>query len=360
VRGGRLLAGLLSVAAGPGLAQGPPAPEAGAPQTRPAVLSYPGEAHLRDVRQLTFGGENAEGYLSPDERTLVFQATRPGWDCDQIFTLPLAGGEPRLVSTGRGRTTCGYWFYPDGQRLLFSSTHLGGDACPPPPDRSQGYVWAVYPDYDIFTARPDGSDLKRLTAEAGYDAEATFAFDGSRIVFTSMRDGDLEIYTMRPDGSDLRRLTREPGYDGGAFFSHDGSRIVYRAHHPQGEEALRAYRELLSRNLVRPVAMEIFVMEAGGENRRQVTRNGAANFAPFFHPDGERIVFASNLADPGGRNFDLFLIRLDGTGLEQVTFGPSFDGFPMFTRDGRRLVFASNRFARERGETNLFVADWID
>ena len=347
---GRVLVGVLLAAVAI-----PAAPQS---QTAPS-LRFDGERHLRNIRQLTFGGENAEGYFSPDERSLVFQATREDLGCDQIFTLGLEGGGMRMVSTGRGRTTCGYWIYPGGERLIYSSTHLGGSGCPPPPDRSQGYVWALYPDYDIFSARPDGSDLRRLTRTPGYDAEATVAVDGSQVVFTSVRDGDLEIYTMKPDGSDVRRLTRTPGYDGGPFFSLDAKKIVYRAHHPEGDD-LQAYRALLARNLVRPSRMEIFVMNADGSDQDQVTDNGAANFAPFFHPDGKRILFATNVADEGGRNFDLFLVNVDGSGLEQVTFGPSFDGFPMFSRDGKKLVFASNRNNTSRGETNLFLADWVD
>lgn len=346
------------------LGAGDPVPPHPTPQTQPltapsAVVAAESEPHLRNLRQLTFGGENAEGYLSPRGDEIIFQATRPGMSCDQIFILPLAGGTARQVSTGRGRTTCSYFFYPDASRILYSSTHEADAGCPPRPDMSQGYVWAIYPSFDIFSARPDGSDLRRLTDTPGYDAEATFAFDGSRIVFTSVRDGDLDLYSMRVDGSDVRRLTNTPGYDGGAFYSHDGTKIVFRASRP-APEALPRYRELLAKGLVEPRSLEIMVMDADGTNQRQITANGAANFAPFFHPDGKRILFASNLGDARGRNFDLFLINVDGTGLTRVTTNPSFDGFPMFSSDGRRLVFASNRIGSVEGETNLFLADWVD
>jgi Tol biopolymer transport system component len=363
IRAGAVL--LLSAAAIGALvalrAEGPPsAPPPAAPQTAPSgqAVAAP-EPHLRNLRQLTFGGENAEGYLSPRGDQLIFQATPPGASCDQIFVMPLAGGTPRQVSTGRGRTTCSYFFYPDAGRILYSSTHGADPACPPRPDMSQGYVWAIYASFEIYSALPDGTDLRRLTDSPGYDAEATFAFDGSRIVFTSVRDGDLDLYSMRPDGGDVRRLTNTPGYDGGAFYSHDGSKIVYRASRPS-PEALPRYRELLARGLVEPRSLEIFVMDADGSNSRQVTANGAANFAPFFHPDGKRIVFASNMGDPRGRNFDLYMVNVDGSGLERVTANPTFDGFPMFSSDGRRLVFASNRLSRVEGETNLFVADWVE
>jgi TolB protein len=328
-------------------------------QPRPASLARPDERHLRNVRQLTFGGENAEAYFSADGKRLIFQSTRDGNAADQIYIMKIDGSGVRRVSTGKGRCTCSY-FFPDGRRILYSSTHLAGDAPPPPPDRSHGYVWAVYPSYDIFTARPDGSDLQRLTDNPGYDAEATISPRGDRIVFTSLRDGDLDLYTMDRSGKDVRRLTRALGYDGGAFFSPDGRQIVFRAYRPRTEEQVREYRDLLARHLIRPTTLELFVMNADGTNERQVTHNGAANFCPFFTPDGKRIIFASNLDDPQGRNFDLYLIRTDGTGLERITTDPTFDGFPMFSPDGKKLVWAANRNGRERGETNIFIADWVD
>lgn len=308
---------------------------------------------------LTNGGENAEAYFSADASRLIFQATRPGISsCDQIFTMDADGTDVRMVSSGKGSTTCAY-FFPSGDRILYSSTHEHSPECPPRPDYSQGYVWALHP-YDIYTARVDGSDLRKIGSSAAYDAEATISPDGSRIVFTSARDGDLDIYTMNPDGSDIRRLTSELGYDGGAFFSPDGTKIIYRAHHPKTPEAIADYRRLLAQNLIRPSQLDIFVMDVDGSHRRQVTNNGAANFAPYMHPDGERIIFSSNLDDPSGRNFELYLINVDGSGLERITNSPDFDGFPMFTPDGRRLVFASNRHQANPGETNVFIADWRD
>jgi Tol biopolymer transport system component len=330
----------------------------GSPPTGAPGLELPGERHLRNVRQLTFGGENAEAYFAFDGKELVFQSTRDGRACDQEYVMRPDGSGVRLVSTGKGATTCGY-FFPDGSRLLFSSTHELSEGCPPRPDRSQGYVWALH-DYQIYTARPDGSDLKPLAhAPGSYNAEATVSRDGW-IVFTSTRDGDLELYRMRLDGSGLTRLTRTPGYDGGAFFSADGRRIVYRASRPEAPQELADYRSLLARKLVRPTRLEIRIMDADGSNDRQVTRLGAASFAPFFHPDGRRVVFASNQGDPSGRNFDLFLVNDDGSGLERITAYPGFDGFPMFSPDGRRLVFASNRNGSRPGETNVFIADWVE
>jgi Tol biopolymer transport system component len=324
----------------------------------PPGLELPGERHLRNVRQLTFGGENAEAYWSFDGRELIFQATRDGRECDQEYVMRPDGSGARMVSTGRGRVTCGY-FFPDGSRLLYSSTHELGPACPPKPDHSLGYVWGLH-DYQLYTARPDGSDLRPLSPAPGsYNAEATISRDGW-VVFTSTRDGDLELYKMRLDGSGLVRLTTAPGYDGGAFFSADGKRVVFRASRPGTPEELADYRALLARKLVRPGRLEVFVMDADGSGQRQVTRLGVASFAPFFHPDGSRIVFASNFGDRRGRNFDLFLVNEDGTGLERVTTYEGFDGFPMFSPDGRRLVFASNRNGKVPGETNVFVADWVD
>jgi Tol biopolymer transport system component len=318
----------------------------------------PGERFFSRLLQLTFDGQNAEAYFSSDGRRLIFQRQSRDAGCDQQYIINLDGTGLRLVSGGRGRTTCGY-FYDRDRRILYSSTVHLGDQCPPPPDYSRGYVWPVY-DFDIYTARADGSDLRRLTDSPGYDAEATVSPDGRRIVFTSTRDGDLDIYVMNIDGSGVRRLTSTPGYDGGAFFSPDGSKIVYRAYHPQTPEELEDYRTLLKDGLVRPNRMEIWVMDADGSNQRQVTSLGGANFAPFFHPDGKRIIFASNHQDPRSRNFDLYLINLDGSGLVQVTTSGEFDGFPMFSPDGRKLVFASNRFAERPGETNVFIADWVE
>lgn len=317
------------------------------------------EVHLRNIRQLTFSGENAEAYFSADGTRLIFQSRAQGEGCDQIYTLDLATGETRLVSTGEGRTTCSY-YYPEGNRILYASTHHWDPACPPAPDMSQGYVWALYPTYDIFVANADGTDPTQLTHSWGYDAEATFSPVGDLVVFTSMRHGDLEIYTMRGDGSDVRRLTHRLGYDGGPFFSPDGKKIVYRSGYPESEEEVADYRKLLAQGLIRPSALEIFVMDADGSNQVQVTDNGAANFGPYFHPSGEKILFSSNLHDPGGREFDLFMVNVDGSGLEQVTFTGGFDGFPMFSPDGKYLVFGSNRNESHPGNTNVFIAEWVE
>lgn len=322
-------------------------------------LLLPAEKHLRNLKQLTFGGENAEAYFSSDGKQLIFQSTRDGRGCDQIYTMNVDGSGLKMISNGEGRTTCSY-FFPGGKRILYSSTHLGDKECPPKPDFARGYVWAVYPSFDVFTANPDGSDLKQLTTTPGYDAETTITLDGKKLVFTSMRDGDLDIYTMDADGKNVRRLTNELGYDGGPFWSYDGKQIVYRAHHPKTDEAKADYTSLLKQNLIRPTVLEIWVMNADGSNKRQVTNNGKANFGPYFFPDDKRIIFASNIDDPRGRNFDLYKINVDGTGLERITFNDTFDGFPMFSPDGTKLVFASNRNAKAQGETNVFIADWVE
>ncbi len=326
------------------------------PQT--TDLALPQEKHLRNLRQLTFGGENAEAYFSSDGRKLIFQSTRDGRECDQIYTMNIDGSDVRLVSTGDGRTTCSY-FFPKDKRILYSSTHLGGKQCPPRPDFSQGYVWAVYDSYDIFTAKPDGSDVKQLTKTPGYDAETTISRDG-KLVFTAKRDGDLDIYTMDANGKNVKRLTNEVGYDGGPFWSYDGKQIVYRAYHPQTATEKADYLALLKQNLIRPTVLDIWVMNADGSNKRQVTHLDKASFAPYFFPDGKRIIFSSNVADPKGRDFDLYAIKSDGTGMERITYNDTFDGFPMFSPDGKKLVFASNRNAKTRGDTNIFIADWVE
>lgn len=336
-------------------------------QEKPAASSllYPGEKHLRNVRQLTFGGQNAEAYFSIDDRYLIFQHQGSDVPCDQIYTIPVdtADGKPakpKLASTGKGRTTCSY-FFPAGDRILFSSTHAASTECPPKPDYTRGYVWPIYNTYQIYTAKPDGTDLRQLTNAPGYNAESTITRDGKKIVFTSTRNGDIDIYTMNADGTHVRQLTHELGYDGGPFWSYDGKKIVYRAEHPKTPQEIADYKDLLSRGLIRPGNLEIWVMDADGNHKRQVTHNGAANFAPFFFPDGKRIIFASNMADPkNGRDFDLYMINEDGTGLERISYYPDFDAFPMFSSDGKKLVWASNRNGKEPHETNIFIADWVE
>jgi TolB protein len=267
-----------------------------------------------------------------------------------------------MVSTAKGRTTCGY-IYPNGKRILYSSTHLADAQCPPRPDYSKGYVWAVYPSYDIFVANSDGSDPKQLTATPGYDAEATISVDGKKIVFTSLRNGDLDVYTMDADGRHVRQLTHELGYDGGPFFSADGKWIVYRAYHPTNEKEIAEYKDLLKQTLIRPTSLELWIMKADGSGKRQITKLGAASFAPSFFPDGKRIIFSSNYSPSGSTtggmgNFELYAINLDGTDLERITYSDGFDGFPMFSPDGKKLVWASNRNAKAPHETNIFIADW--
>lgn len=327
------------------------------PAARGPDLALPGEDHLENVRQLTFGGQNAEAYFAFDDSALIFQSTRGDLECDQIFVLDLETGEQRRL-TSEGRQTCGY-FLPGNERVLFASTRSAGPGCPPEPDRSMGYVWPLYESYEIYVADADGSDPVNVTNSPGYDAEATVSRDG-RVVFTSIRSGDLELWTMDADGSELRQLTDEAGYDGGAFFSRDGRRIVWRASRFEDDEERTAYFDLLDRGLVQPSRLDVYVMDADGGNVRRLTDNGKANFAPFFTPDGDAVLFASNMADPKGRIFDIWRIGVDGTGLERITHNPSFDGFPMFSWDGRRLVFASNRNNTEPYETNVFIADWVD
>jgi TolB protein len=327
-------------------------------------MHTPEEKHLRNVHQLTFGGTNAEAYFSYDGKKLIFQTTREKLGCDQIYMMNTDGSDQHMVSTGQGRTTCSY-FFKDGKRILYASTHKGGKDCPPRPDYSKGYVWAIYPTYQIFTANPDGSDVKQLTNAAGYNAEATVSPDGKKIVFTSTRDGDLDLYSMDIDGKNVKRLTTELGYDGGAFFSPDGKWIVFRAYHPKTEQEIKEYKELLAQNLIRPSTLEIWIMRADGSGKRQITSNGAANFAPFFYPNGKRIIFSSNYeldkkTTVSQGNFELWAVDLDGKNLERITFSPGFDGFPIFSPDGKKLVFASNRNAKAERETNIFIADWVE
>jgi Tol biopolymer transport system component len=322
-------------------------------------LIGPQEKHFKNMHQLTFGGENAEAYFSGDDQELIFQSTRDGRKCDQIYTMNIKGEYLKMISNGLGRTTCSF-FNPATNHIIYSSTFLADSLCPPPASMAHGYVWAVYPGYDIFAAGPDGSNLNRLTTEYGYDAEGVFSPDGSQIAFTSYRDGDLEIYIMDADGSNVRRVTNHPGYDGGAFFSPDGKMLVFRAQILKTDGELNEYKELLTQNLVKPSSLELFVINVDGTQRRQITNNGAANFAPYFHPSGKKIIFSSNIGDPQGREFEIYMIDIDGKNLEQVTYSPGFDGFPMFSYDGKILVFASNRNDQKPHETNIFIADWVE
>jgi Tol biopolymer transport system component len=329
-------------------------PEAG--KAAPALLK-PEEKHLADLRQLTFGGENAEAYWAPDGKRVIYQKTGDG-GCDQQFVLDLTTGESTLVSSGAGRTTCGYYSWPDGEKWIYATTEGGGKACPPEPDRSQGYVWPLYDTFDLVWHTPGGKPEPFL-ANPGYDAEATICFETGRIVFTSTRSGDLELWSVNPDGSDLTQLTDTPGYDGGAFYTPDCSRIVWRASRPEGD-ALTDYKRLLDAQLVRPSQLEIYSMKPDGTDVRQHTNNESANFGPYAYPDGSRILFSSNLGG-NAREFDLWSVPMEGTAdPERITHTDGFDGFPMFSPDGKWLIFASNRAtAPGAHDTNLFVARWV-
>jgi Tol biopolymer transport system component len=327
-------------------------PGAGVP-----IDPLPGEDHFERLQQLTFGGQNAEAYFSHDGKQLIFQSTRDALQCDAIFRMNADGSDVRQVSSGQGVTTCAF-IAPNNRSIIYASTHLHHKQCPPKPDYSKGYVWPLHAEYDIFKAGPEGENPQRLTDEPGYDAEAVFSPKGDRIVFTSMRSGDLELYLMKPDGSGVAQLTDQPGYDGGAFFSLDGEWIVWRASRPQGE-ALQDYQALLKQGLIRPGQLELYIMNLDERKPIQLTDNGAANFGPYWHPDGKHIIFSSNMHDPRGRNFDLYLINIDTRKIERITRYEGFDGFPMFSHDGSRLVFASNRLGKVEGETNVFIADFV-
>lgn len=324
-----------------------------------AAAQRPEGKHLANLKKLTDGGQNAEAYWSPDGRRLIFQSTRPPYACDQIFIMNADGTDQRLVSTGKGRTTCGY-FLPDNRHIVYASTHEDSPSCPPAPDRSKGYVWGVFPGYDIYLATDEGKIVRKLTDTPGYDAEATVNFRTNTIVYTSLASGDLELWTMKTDGSRKKQITRREGYDGGAVFSRDGKKIVWRATAPDNSQAMQRYRELLKENLTEPMRMELFIADADGRNVRQLTRTGCAAFAPTFTPDGKRIVFSSNLHDCDGRKFELYMIHTDGTGLERLTFFDGFVSFPEFSPDGKKLVFSSDWQAKSRYEFNIWVADWID
>lgn len=315
--------------------------------------------HLNNIRQLTHGGQNAEAYWSPDGKRLIFQSTRPPYGCDQMFIMNADGSDQHLVSTGKGRTTCGY-FLGDNKHIVYASTHLAAEACPTDPDRSKGYVWGVFPGYDIFLADDSGKIEKRLTDTPGYDAEATVNWKTGDIVYTSLASGDLDLWKMRPDGSGKKQLTRKLGYDGGSVLSRDGKTLVWRANYPKTPEETTRYKSLLADNLTAPMKMEIMVGDADGGNARAITNFGCASFAPTFTPDGKRILFSSNKQECDSRKFELYMMNLDGSELQQVTSFGGFTSFPEFSPDGRTLVFCSDRDAKDRYEFNIFTAAWRD
>jgi Tol biopolymer transport system component len=347
----------------------PETPEAGAEAETSLMagsdtLIYPEEKYFKSIRQVTFGGDNAEAYWSFDDSMLIFQSNNKNWgmECDQIFLMNAReqwkDTIPPMVSTGMGRTTCSY-FLPDNTHFVYGSTHLVDQACPEVPLRSNGkYVWPVYDSFDIFVSDLEGNIVDQLTDTPGYDAEATVSPKGDKIVFTSMRSGDLELYTMNLDGSDVRQITDELGYDGGAFFSPDGTKIVFRASRPKTEAEITEYKELLAKGLVQPTEMELFICDADGSNLKQITFLGNANWSPFFHPSGEKILFSSNFEAEKGFPFNLYFIDTDGRNLERVTHGETFDAFPVFSNDGKYLAFSSNRNNGGTRDTNLFIAEW--
>lgn len=332
-------------------------------------IHFAGEKHFKNIRQLTFGGDNAEAYFSFDGRYLVFQKTNPkeGIACDQIFmgklpTHPDEGFEPKLVSTGKGRTTCPF-FTKDGKHIIYASTHLGGNECPPVPDRTKygnKYIWPLYSSFDIFMADLNGKIVKQLTNSKGYDAEATVSPDGKKMVYTSTKDGDLELYIMDLKSGKEKRITNTVGYDGGAWFSPDGKKLIWRASRPKTEQEIKEYQDLLAENLVAPTNMEVWISDADGSNARQVTSLGQANWAPVYMPDSKRILFASNHEYKRGFPFNMYTINEDGTGLTKVSRDAGFDAFPMFSFDGRKVVFCSNRNNGGTRDTNIFIADWAE
>ncbi|HET9129538.1 MAG TPA: hypothetical protein VFO86_01245 [Terriglobia bacterium] len=324
-----------------------------------AIEANPDEKHLVNVRQLTFGGQNAEAYWSSDGKEITYQTRQPEFPDEQIFVMNADGSGKHLMSTGKGRCTCSY-FTPDGKWVYFSSTHEKNEGPQKPVDMSKGYVWMVNPDFALYRrpANDPTGKLKKVLQLGGYVAETTIAPNGKFMTLTANVNGDLEIFRANLDGSNLVQLTKEEGYDGGPFVSWDSKKIVYRRDLLENDQAREDFHTLLKQNLVRPTKLEIWIMDADGSHKRQVTNLGCASFAPFLHPDGKRIIFSTNYGDPKGREFDLWMINVDGTGLERITKSPEFDGFPMFTRNGKKLIWASNRHGTVQGETNLFTADW--
>lgn len=329
---------------------------------------YAGEKHFKNIQQLTFGGDNAEAYFSFDGKYIIFQKTNPkeGIECDQMFIgkVPKKGEKftYKLVSTGKGRTTCGA-FLKDNKHVVYASTHLESDACPPVPDRKKygnKYIWPIYSSFDIFKADLNGKIVKQLTKEPGYDAEATISPDGKTMIFTSTRDGDLDLYLMDLKTEKVKRITTALGYDGGAWFSPDGKKIIWRASRPQTEAEIKEYKELLAQNLVAPTNMEVWIANADGSNPKKVTSFGQANWAPAYMPDSKRIIFASNHEYKRGFPFNMYTINEDGSNLTKISRDKGFDAFPMFSPNGKKIIFCSNRNNGGTRDTNIFIADWVE
>ena len=332
------------------------------------TLIYPDESHFKNIRQLTFGGDNAEAYFSYDGKWLIFQHKddKENIPCDQMYIgkIPTTADEkfePKMISSGKGRTTCGF-FTKDGKHVIYASTYLGGDSCPPVPDRQKmkRYIWPIYDSYDIFMADLDGKIVKQLTSTKGYDAEATLSPDGSKMIFTSMRDGDLDLYIMDLKTFKVKRITNTLGYDGGAWFSPDGKKIVWRASRPKTPEEIEDYKNLLKQNLVAPTSMEVFVANADGSDAKQITNYGQANWAPNFLPDSKRVIFCSNHEYKRGFPFNMYITDINGNGLEKISRDNGFDAFPMFSPDGKKVVFSSNRNNNGTRDINIFIADWVE
>ncbi|PLX06510.1 MAG: hypothetical protein C0598_13605 [Marinilabiliales bacterium] len=332
------------------------------------TVHYKQEKHLANIKQLTAGGDNAEAYFSFNDKMITFQAKNPDWNapCDQIYTFSFADGDmlekrPQIISEGLGRTTCSF-FMPGDTSILYASTRSGGDACPPDPERRDDgkYVWPIYPDFDIYVANLKGEVIDTIVSGPGYDAEATVSRQGDKIVFTSDRSGDLELYVCDIDGSNQVQITHELGYDGGAFFSPDGKQLIFRSSRPKTEAEIKEYQDLLQEGLVKPTNMELYICNVDGSELRQLTKLGKANWAPYFHPSGEKVIFSSNHNSKRGFEFNLFMINVDGSGLEQITYDHIFDAFPMFSNDGKKLIFSSNRNNGGTKNTNLFIADWVE
>jgi TolB protein len=347
------------------------------------LLLYNAEKHFKSIKQLTFDGNNAEGYFSFDDQSIIFQSDsqllqkRFGIQkeryCDQIFTIyiqnldfnnPTQEFSYRLVSTGKGRTTCSF-FLPDN-RIIYASTHHNSEECPESFRFYQNhYVWQLF-DYDIYLANQNGSNLKVLVSSPGYDAEAVISPDGKYMVYTSTKSGDLELWRYDLQTGEELQLTNELGYDGGAFFSQDSKKIVWRASRPRTTEEIQTYKDLLRKKLVQPTNLNIFVMDIDGKNKKQITHLPGANWAPYFHPNGYQILFSSNhhTLNYGGRVFNIFMINIDGTNLEQITFGDEFEAFPFFSYHQHKghywFLFSSNRKNQKPHDTNLFIAEWVD
>ena len=317
---------------------------------------------IADVQQLTFEGDNGEGYLNQEETQVVFQSKRDGNDCDKLYLVDIDGKNLKEFPLRDGAFTCAHYAL-DNEFIFFSSTMKDGPECPeiykhPNPRK---YIWPLR-NYEIY--KWDGNTATQLTNAPGYNAETTTHPTERKVIFTSMREGDIDLYEMDYDGENVKRITTELGYDGGAFYSPDGNSIVWRAWYPSNDAEREKWSINLDNRYIDAVPLDIYIASRDGSNKQRLTDNGATNWSPSWHPNGKHIVFSSNMDDwredynAFGSNFELYMIEIETLKLTRLTDNDTFDSFPVISKKGK-IIFSSNRNAKNARQTNIFVGSLL-